>query len=166
MPSAACTPGITPARALLRRLSVRAAHAHKSTWNSPVAAGNLPAPVARYLELALGSHLAAPRLVVLEQTGVLRTDTRSSRWWPFQATHTASPRSPAFLWNAKVSMAPGLHLHVMDSLVDDIGAGEALLLSAVRMGHEHGRLEMKPARCTATWPKRPGIRGRCCPANG
>lgn len=39
-------------------------------------------------------------------------------------------------------MAPGLHLRVMDSLVDDIGAGEVLLLSAVRMGHEHGRLEM------------------------
>lgn len=130
------------ARALLRQLGVRAAHAHEGRGKPLRPVGIVPAPVARYLDLALGSCVPAPRLAILEQIGMLRTDTRSLRWWPFQATHTASPLCPDFLWNARVKLAPGLHLRVMDFLVEGIGAGEVLLLSALRLGHERGRSEM------------------------
>ena len=53
---------------------------------------DLPAPVARYLSLALPTkHIQEVRI---GQTGTLRTDVSSERWMSFEAEHIVVPQRP------------------------------------------------------------------------
>jgi hypothetical protein len=101
----------------------------------------LPAPVARYLRWALP---AAPpvRMIHLTQVGRLRTDVRSGRWMSFQAEHVATPHPPGFVWNARVALAPLLHVRVRDAYGGGEGSGHVSLLSAFTIGADGGTPEM------------------------
>lgn len=79
--------------------------------------GDLPPPVARYLRLALPLRKAIPQ-VRLTQTGTLRTDATADRWMAFEAEHLVVPLATGFLWNARVRVAPLLHVRVRDALID------------------------------------------------
>lgn len=102
---------------------------------------DVPAPVARYLARAIP---AAPpiRVVRLRQTGTLRTDARSKRWMAFEATHIAAPRANGFVWDARVTVAPLLHVRVRDALVKGHGSGQVALLSAFTLAADGGTPEM------------------------
>lgn len=102
----------------------------------------LPAPVQRYLRLALASATAIPAAVEMEQSGRLRTAPDAARWLDFTARHTVSPRGCAFLWNARVRLGPLLHLRVVDALQDGRGAGQVLLQSLLRVAEDGGTEEM------------------------
>ena len=101
----------------------------------------LPAPVARYLEWALPGN---PRIRVaqLQQTGVLRTDARRERWMPFVAEHIAAPGATGFVWNARVNVAPLLHVRVRDAFIAGKGSGEVSFLSAFTVASDSGTPEM------------------------
>jgi len=103
---------------------------------------DVPPPVARYLQLALGAARPSPRLVRIAQEGSLRIDTSSSRWLDFQAENTVAPLSQAFFWNAKVKLAPLVHVRVLDSLLDGIGCGRVQLMSAIEVGSAVGSMEV------------------------
>jgi hypothetical protein len=102
----------------------------------------LPAPVARYLQFALGQHPEPARLMHLAQHGSLRTDAANRRWLDFTADHTVAPLAQAFVWDAKVRMAPGVHLRVIDSLLDGIGAGQVHAMSAVEVARAVDKAEV------------------------
>lgn len=102
----------------------------------------LPPPVARYLRLALGEAPAAPPAIELQQTGRLRTSPAATRWMDFTATHTVAPLACAFAWNARVAIAPALHMRVLDSLVEGVGSGQLLLQSLLTVGHATGTPQM------------------------
>ncbi len=102
----------------------------------------LPAPVARYLQLALGENRTHPETVEIHQSGELRTDEMSERWMPFTATHLATPRGCGFIWNARIRLAPLMHLRVLDSLVDGQGAGQAILQSVLKVAEETNSPQM------------------------
>jgi hypothetical protein len=102
----------------------------------------LPAPVRRYLELAIPRDQPAARWITLRQHGELRTAPDSARWMKFDALHSVSPGAFGFLWNAQVSAAPLVRLRVVDSLENGHGAGQVLLFSALRVGHDEGTPEM------------------------
>jgi hypothetical protein len=89
----------------------------------------LPAPVARYLRWSL-PQAPSIRLVRIGQVGSLRTDVRSDRWMHFQAEHLVAPGAGGFLWNARVTVAPLLHVRVRDAFIDGQGSGHVSLLSA------------------------------------
>ncbi len=91
---------------------------------------HLPAPVARYLRLAIVSSTEVEHVRIV-QTGRLRTDAMSDRWMPFDATHLVVPRAAGFFWNARVQVAPLLHVRVHDALIDGKGSGAVSLMSAV-----------------------------------
>ena len=91
---------------------------------------SLPGPVARYLRWAL-PETPSMRLVRLEQRGTLRTDTQSERWMPFEAEHLVAPGAVAFVWNARVTVAPLLHVRVRDAYLYGEGSGHVSLLSAI-----------------------------------
>ncbi|MBE7418803.1 MAG: hypothetical protein HS128_13875 [Ideonella sp.] len=91
----------------------------------------LPPPVARYLQWALGSRPDAPAGIEIEQAGELRTDENVGRWLRFHALQVVSPAGCGFVWNAKVVLAPLLHVRVVDSLVGGRAAGRVLLQSAL-----------------------------------
>ena len=101
----------------------------------------LPAPVARYLRWAL-PDAPSMRLVRLEQRGTLRTDTRSERWMPFEAEHLVAPGAVAFAWNARVTVAPLLHVRVRDAYLEGEGSGEVSLLSSIPISAARGTPEM------------------------
>ena len=101
----------------------------------------IPAPVARYLRLALPdrAHIQEVRIT---QVGTLRTDATSDRWMAFEAEHIVVPPATGFVWNARVSIAPLLRVRVRDSLVEGRGAGQVSLLSAFPVSSAAGTQEM------------------------
>jgi hypothetical protein len=101
----------------------------------------LPPPVAKYLRLALRSPKQIDE-VRIRQTGTLRTDTASERWMPFEAEHLVVPAATGFLWNARVGVAPLLHVQVRDALIDGSGSGHVSLLSAFTVSAATGGVEM------------------------
>lgn len=103
--------------------------------------GGLPPPVARYLQWALPEDREI-RLVRIGQVGRLRTGVGSDRWMRFEAEHTASPTATGFVWNARVHVAPLLHVRVRDSLVAGEGSGQVSLLSAVTVASAAATPEM------------------------
>jgi len=92
--------------------------------------GALPPPVARYLARALPRGPLPIRVARFEQRGELRTDVDSPRWLPFEATHIVTPSAPGFIWNARVRLAPLVHVRVRDALARGAGSGQVALMSA------------------------------------
>lgn len=90
-----------------------------------------PPVVARYLKFALAGASFASHGVQIRQSGSLRADPTSRKWLPFRALHQVAVARPGFLWDAKVTLAPGIHVRVVDSFVDGAGAGKVLLQSIV-----------------------------------
>jgi hypothetical protein len=101
----------------------------------------LPAPVARYLRWALPERRSMS-LVRIGQRGTLRTDVRSDRWMAFEAAHLVAPGAIGFVWNARVSVAPLVHVRVRDAYIGGEGAGHVSLLSAFGIGGAGGTPEM------------------------
>ena len=101
----------------------------------------LPPPVARYLRMALPS---ATRItdVRIRQSGTLRTDTASERWMAFEAEHLVVPPATGFVWNARVAVAPFVHVRVRDALIEGTGSGHVSLMSAFTMSAASGGVEM------------------------
>lgn len=99
---------------------------------------SLPAPVARYLRLALGTSNPPAAAVEIHQSGDLRTDEQSERWLSFTATHIAAPTQCGFVWNARVRLAPLIHLRVLDALVDGQGSGQVILQSILKVAEDAG----------------------------
>jgi hypothetical protein len=102
---------------------------------------DLPSPVARYLRKALPVRKTIQEVRV-KQIGTLRTDPTAGRWMTFEAEHLAVPPATGFLWNARVQIAPVLHVRVRDALIDGIGSGQVSLLSAFPVSAAAGGLEM------------------------
>jgi hypothetical protein len=102
---------------------------------------DLPAPVARYLRLALPTtkHIQEVRS---RQTGTLRTDVSSERWMSFEAEHIVVPPATGFVWNARVRVAPLTHVRVRDALIEGRGSGQVSLLSAYTVSADTDTPEM------------------------
>ena len=112
----------------------------------PVPRGSLlpatvPAPVERYLRLALRTSRQIQE-VRIGQAGTLRTDPRTERWMSFTADHLVVPAAAGFVWDARVRVAPLLHVRVRDSLIEGRGAGQVSLLSAFAISAAAGTPEM------------------------
>jgi hypothetical protein len=91
--------------------------------------GQLPAPVARYLRFALQDGQPTIRVARFSQTGELRTNDSSDRWSSYRADQIVTPLPPAFVWDARVRIAPMLHVRVRDAYVGgQEGVGQVSLL--------------------------------------
>ena len=102
----------------------------------------LPAPVARYFTRVLQKQQPIIQLARFTQVGTLRTDVRSDRWLKFEASQIVAPPAIGFLWNARVAMAPLLHVRVRDALIAGQGSGQVSFLSAFTVAAAGGNLEM------------------------
>jgi hypothetical protein len=101
----------------------------------------LPAPVTRYLRWSLRA-VPSMRLVRISQVGTLRTDVKSDRWMRFQAEHLVAPAAIGFVWNARVTVVPPLHVRVRDAFIAGQGSGNVSLLSAFNVSADAGTPEM------------------------
>ncbi len=94
---------------------------------------SLPLPVRKYFTTVLKDNQPLIRKAQFSQHGKLTTSPKSSGWLPFTARQIVSTPKPGFLWNAKISMAPLLHIRVLDSYIRGKGSGSVLLMSAVKV---------------------------------
>jgi hypothetical protein len=88
---------------------------------------HLPAPVQRYFRAALKEGQPIVSALTIEMVGTFNMSPTADRWKPFTSRQRVVTRRPGFLWDARVSMAPGLVARVVDSYI----AGEGLLHAAV-----------------------------------
>ena len=98
----------------------------------------LPSPVRRYLEIALGSRRQLIKRATLRQTGTIRNDTHSSRWLDFAATHEVAPIKTEFQWTARIAVLPLVHIQVRDAYIHGGGTGRVKLMSLLTLAHKEG----------------------------
>jgi hypothetical protein len=106
---------------------------------------DLPEPVARYFRYALGDGQAFIRVARYKQKGQLRTEMHARRWLSFEATEVVTTRSPGFIWDARVRIAPWLHVRVRDAYLAGQASGRVSLLSAHRVADQHGLTQLNSA---------------------
>jgi hypothetical protein len=104
--------------------------------------GGLPEPVARYFRCVLKEGQPVIRVARYKQTGRLRTDLRSRRWLSFEAIQVVTPRSPGFVWDARVHLMAWLDVRVRDAYLLGEGSGQVSLLSAVTVADRRGGREL------------------------
>jgi hypothetical protein len=87
----------------------------------------LPAPVQRYFHAVLKEGQPIIAAVTLELAGTFNMSATGEQWKPFTSRQRVVTRRPGFLWEAQVSMLPGVTVRVVDSYI----AGEGLLQAAI-----------------------------------
>ncbi len=87
----------------------------------------LPAPVQRYFRAVLKEGQTVVAAATVELTGTFNMSATGEQWKPFTSLQRVVIRRPGFLWDAKVSMLPGLTVRVVDSYI----AGKGLLHAAI-----------------------------------
>lgn len=87
----------------------------------------LPAPVQRYFHAAIHDGQPIVAAVNMEHVGSFNMGEATDDWKPFKSTQRVITRRPGFDWDARVSMLPGVPVHVHDAYV----AGEGVLHAAI-----------------------------------
>jgi hypothetical protein len=87
----------------------------------------LPAPVQRYFRAVLKEGQPVISAATVELAGTFNLSATGEQWKPFTSRQRVVIRRPGFLWDAQVSMLPGLTVRVVDSYI----AGEGLLHAAI-----------------------------------
>lgn len=87
----------------------------------------LPAPVQRYFRAVLKDGQPIIAAATVELAGTFNLSATDEQWKPFTSRQRIVTRRPGFLWDAQVSMLPGVTVRVVDSYI----AGEGLLHAAI-----------------------------------
>ena len=87
----------------------------------------LPAPVQRYFRAVLKEGQPIVSALTIEMAGTFNMSATGEQWKPFTSRQRVVTRRPGFLWDAQVSMLPGLAARVVDGYI----AGEGMLHAAV-----------------------------------
>jgi hypothetical protein len=87
----------------------------------------LPAPVQRYFRAVLTEGQPIVSAVSIVMSGRFNMAPAGQRWRPFSACQRVVTRRPGFFWDARIALAPGVAVQVVDSCI----AGEGLLRAAV-----------------------------------
>lgn len=86
-----------------------------------------PPPVQRYLRAVLTDGQPIVSAVDVEHVGTFNLSDDGDQWKPFRSTQRVVTRSPGFVWDARIAMAPGLAVHVRDAYI----GGEGVLQGKV-----------------------------------
>lgn len=87
----------------------------------------LPAPVQRYFLVVLKEGQPIIASATVELAGTFNISATDEQWKPFTSRQRVVTRRPGFLWDAQMSMLPGLTVRVVDSYI----AGKGLLHAAI-----------------------------------
>lgn len=103
---------------------------------------DLPVPVRGYLLNALGSEARPLEALEMQQTGMLRSDPSSERWLRFRANQRTWPQLRQFDWDARIRLAPLVHLRVRDAYAGGIGQGQVHLWSWLKLAADRDSPEL------------------------
>lgn len=115
---------------------IRARATIESPPFSPQDLAKLPAPVRRYFAFALTPGQAIVRTARIRQTGEFAL--RAGAWKPFTAIEDLSTEPPAFLWDARITMAGPISFFVRDSYLEREGALYAAIGALVSVADVRG----------------------------
>ena len=115
---------------------------HKSARVDFESLAGLPDPVEKYFRLVLADGQSCIRLARFTQRGELRINKQRDEWSRFTASQVVAAGPPGFVWNARVSVAPLLHVRVCDGFVAGRGSGNVALLSAFPVASESNLPEL------------------------
>jgi hypothetical protein len=104
---------------------------HYAAHYDPHELEGLPAPVQRYFRAVLKDGQRIVSAVTIEMAGSINMSATAEQWKAFTSkqrvvTPTAGFR-PGFMWDARISMLPGMKVHVLDACI----AGKGLLRAAM-----------------------------------
>ena len=88
----------------------------------------LPAPVQRYFRTVLKDGQPMISAVTIDIAGTFNMSPTGEQWKPFTSRQRVVTRRPGFLWDAKISMLPGVTVRVVDSYI----VGNGLLHATVQ----------------------------------
>jgi hypothetical protein len=91
----------------------------------------LPPPVARYLRFALVEGQPRVRTARLASQGEFRRSEGADAWIPFKAEQLFTAARPGFVWDARMRVAPGVAIRVVDAYVDGSGTMRAAVAGIV-----------------------------------
>lgn len=116
----------------------------------------LPAPVQRYFRTVLTDGQPIVAAVSIDMVGTINLSATAERWKPFSSQQRVVTRRPGFLWNAEVTMFPGVPARVEDSYI--AGRGQLLVkvmglftVADARGGGELARGEFMRYFAEAAW---------------
>ena len=101
----------------------------------------LPAPVQRYFRIALKEGQPLLTAASVKHAGTFAMGETSERWRPFTSTQRVVTRRPGFDWDARISMIPGMQVHVHDAYVAGEGILHAALSGLVTLANTRGTPE-------------------------
>ena len=87
----------------------------------------LPAPVQRYFRSVLTPGQPLVAAASIDMAGRFNRSTTGAQWQPFCSRQRVVTRRPGFVWDARMALAPGLPVRVVDGYI----AGEGLLHAAL-----------------------------------
>lgn len=98
----------------------------------------LPDPVQRYFRAALRDGQPIVDAVTIDMAGTFNLSPTGEKWKPFTSRQRVVTRRPGFLWDAEVSMLPGLTVRVVDSYIAGVGLLHAAVQGLFTMAHMRG----------------------------
>ena len=125
----------------LARLSHPTRSAAPARFSSTSVAG-LPSPVARYFRAVLPDGQPLVRRIRLEQVGEFLVRPKDGGWGPFTATQHFAVGPAAFVWDARITMGPGITALVRDAFEGGVGSMRASLFGVVPVMRVEGTPEI------------------------
>ncbi len=101
---------------------------------------DLPAPVQRFVRFAIPDGTARAQHARIEHAGqfAMKRDT----WSTFTSIEFFRVQRPAFVWDARIQMFPGMSVRVRDNYVDQQGSMRAAVGALVNVAHVHGTAQI------------------------
>ncbi|MEP7053603.1 MAG: DUF6544 family protein [Pseudomonadota bacterium] len=115
---------------------MRSLIAEKPSLTARPAIAELPPPVARYRELALGDR-APVHTLKLRHAGTFCMSP-TSKPLPIQGTQLFTSDPPGFVWSARVQMVPGIWVNARDMAANGRGSMRVLLGSTLPIADARG----------------------------
>jgi hypothetical protein len=129
----------TATQALLRQLEADRRPASTSRYNARELEG-LPAPVQRYFRAVLWDGQPIVTAVTVQHAGTFNVTALEGRerWMAFTSEQRVITNRPGFVWNARISMAPGIAVLVHDAYAGGVGTLHPAVLGVFSLTNQHG----------------------------
>lgn len=108
-----------------------------ANYSSQVLDG-LPTPVQKYFRVALKDGQAKLKSGQILTEGKFLLDAEKNKWVPFTAAQLFTAKPPAFDWNARMPMMPGLTVYVQDAYAKGEGILHAALFGLIDLANLRG----------------------------
>lgn len=126
----------------------------------------LPQPVQRFFQTVLTPQQPLVADVTLQQQGQINLSPKQDAWKGFSARQDVVMHSPRFIWQAKVSMAPGINAYVIDSYNQGRGWLQAKVMGLITVAEEEGNGDIAEGELMRFLAESPWYPTRLLPSQG